>query len=139
MKTHRIFPTVLTEFSYDISKEEESTVHKEFDRFEYRPDVFPINTITDLHIHIPQFTKFILDTSDTILTNTFRYDYDSTDLPQPDSPTTAKNSPLFILKLILSTAFTEAFFNSNVTLKFKTSNKTSLLYFFIFDTDIKNP
>ena len=80
MKTHRIFPTVLTEFSYDISKEEESTVHKEFDRFEYRTDVFPINTITDLHIHIPQFTKFILDTSDTILTDTLRYSYDSIEI-----------------------------------------------------------
>ena len=41
MKTHRIFPTVLTEFSYDISSEEESTVYKEFDRFKYRSDVFP--------------------------------------------------------------------------------------------------
>ena len=67
MKTHRIFPTVLTEFSYDISSEEESIVHREFDKFKYHPDVFPINTIDDLHVHIPQFTKFIVDTSNTCL------------------------------------------------------------------------
>ena len=78
--THRIFPTILTEFSYDISNEEESVVHKEFDRFKYRPDVFPKNTINDLHIHIPQFAKFILDTTNTILTDTFKYTYDSIEI-----------------------------------------------------------
>ena len=80
MKTHRIFPTVLTEFSYDISSEEESTVYKEFDRFKYRSDVFPMNTIDDLHTHIPQFAKFIIDISNTILTNTFKYSYDSIEI-----------------------------------------------------------
>ena len=60
MKTHRIFPTVLTEFSYDISSEEESTVHREFDKFKYHPDVFPINTIDDLHVHIPDSLQSIL-------------------------------------------------------------------------------
>ena len=78
--THRIFPTILTEFSYDISNEEESIVYKEFDRFKYRPDVFPKNTINDLHIHIPQFAKFILDTTNTILTDTFKYTYDSIEI-----------------------------------------------------------
>ena len=79
--THRIFPTVLTEFSYDISSEEESTVHRELnDRFKYNPDVFPINTIDYLHIHIPQFARFIIDTSNTILTDTFKYIYDSIEI-----------------------------------------------------------
>lgn len=80
MKIHRIFPTILTEFSYDISNEEELLVHKEFDRFKYHSDVFPVNTITDLHIHIPQFAKFIIDTSNTILTDTFKYTYDSIEI-----------------------------------------------------------
>ena len=80
MKIHRIFPTVLTEFSYDISNEEELLVHKEFDRFKYHSDVFTVNTITDLHIHIPQFAKFIIDTSNTILTDTFKYSYDSIEI-----------------------------------------------------------
>ena len=80
MKTHRIFPTVLTEFSYDISSEEESIVHREFDKFKYHPDVFPINTIDYLHIHIPQFARFIIDTSNTILTDTFKYTYDSIEI-----------------------------------------------------------
>ena len=79
--THRIFPTVLTEFSYDISSEEESTVHRELnDRFKYNPDVFPINTIDYLHIHIPQFARFIIDTSNTILTDTFKYIYESIEI-----------------------------------------------------------
>ena len=81
MKIHRIFPTVLTEFSYDISSEEESIVHRELnDRFKYHPDVFPINTIDYLHIHIPQFARFILDTTNTILTDTFKYTYDSIEI-----------------------------------------------------------
>jgi uncharacterized protein (TIGR02466 family) len=33
-----------------------------------------------LHIHIPQFARFIIDTSNTILTDTFKYIYDSIEI-----------------------------------------------------------
>ena len=63
--------------------------------------------------------------------NNFNIDNAETDLPQPDSPTTARNSPLSTLKEILSTAPTVAFFKLKVTLSLDTSSKVLLLLSFI--------
>ena len=73
--------------------------------------------------------------SDSILAifsgNNFNIDNAETDLPQPDSPTTARNSPLSTLNEILSTAPTEAFFKLKVTLSLDTSSKVLFLLSFI--------
>ena len=79
MKLYHIFPTILTEFNYTISDSEAFIVEKELKKANQK-DYTPIQTKDDLYNQIPDFTRFILEVSDNILTHTYKYSYDNIEI-----------------------------------------------------------
>ena len=84
----------------------------------------PIFVVFDSQIHFPVFEKISetyyggeFDLINLMIVNAV------TDFPDPLSPTIARHSPLFIVKLLSLTASTVCSLNSKVTFKFFTSSK----------------
>lgn len=79
MKIYKIFPTTITEFNYEICKEEKSIIYDEI-KFRSLNDVPPKQTTDKLHHMIPQFAKHILEVSNNILTEIYRYRYSNIEI-----------------------------------------------------------
>tara|TARA_Y100001972_G_scaffold74216_1_gene90276 strand:- start:157 stop:759 length:603 start_codon:yes stop_codon:yes gene_type:complete len=81
VKTHRVFPTIISEFHYDMDAEEKQRVINHLlssDDVDNTSDI--IQTGDKLNVQIPKFTKHISEVANKILKDTFLYKYDKIEL-----------------------------------------------------------
>ena len=80
VKTHKVFPTIISEFRFDMDENERDTVYKELSYIEKNKNQSIIQTKDDLDKRIPKFKKQIHDIANKILRETYKYEYDKIDI-----------------------------------------------------------
>jgi uncharacterized protein (TIGR02466 family) len=77
---HKTFPTIVSEFKFDMDDNERDIVIKELSIVEKKPNEIIIQTNDKLAERIPNFTRNIFDIANKILRETFKYEYDSLEI-----------------------------------------------------------
>jgi len=71
---HKVFPTLINEFQFDMDKQEHDLVIDELNDMEkYKENNLITQTTDDLAKHIPKFTKQIFDITEHICQNIHTY------------------------------------------------------------------
>ena len=80
VKTHKVFPTIISEFRFDMDENERDTVIKELRYVEKNKNESIIQTKDNLNIKIPKFSMEIYKLSNKILRETYNYEYNKIDI-----------------------------------------------------------
>ncbi len=77
---HKVFPTIITEFRFDMDENERGTVIRELSNTKKKTDELIIQTKDNLHMRIPKFSMEIYKLSNKILRETYKYEYDKIEI-----------------------------------------------------------
>ena len=77
---HKTFPTIVSEFKFDMDDSERDIVIKELGSVEKKSNEIIIQTNDKLAERIPNFTRNIFDIANKILRETFKYEYDNLEI-----------------------------------------------------------